>query len=69
MHKDVKAIYDESKILDEATHLYGVQRSDIHFIADAENYVYEMKKDGESFILKITHTIRRSPDYILGEME
>ncbi|UCZ71582.1 phosphotransferase enzyme family protein [Bacillus pumilus] len=69
MHKDVKAIYEESKILDEATHLYGVQRSDIHFIADAENYVYELKKDGESFILKITHTIRRSPDYILGEME
>lgn len=24
MHKDVKAIYEESKILDEATHLYGV---------------------------------------------
>lgn len=31
--------------------------------------MYELKKDGESFILKITHTIRRSPDYILGEME
>ena len=44
MHKDVKAIYEESKILDEATHLYGVKRSDIHFIADAENYVYELKK-------------------------
>lgn len=25
MHKDVKAIYEESKILDEATHLYGVR--------------------------------------------
>ncbi|KMN52325.1 phosphotransferase enzyme family protein, partial [Bacillus sp. LK7] len=39
------------------------------FIADAENYVYEIVKDNEPYILKITHTIRRTPEYILGEME
>lgn len=31
--------------------------------------MYEFAKDNESYILKITHTIRRSPDYIMGEME
>ncbi|MGN9863927.1 phosphotransferase enzyme family protein [Bacillus swezeyi] len=69
MHKDIKAIYNEEKILAEAAEIYGFKRKDVSFIADAENYVYEFVKNEESYILKITHTIRRSPAYIMGEME
>ncbi|WP_456280015.1 phosphotransferase enzyme family protein [Bacillus sp. K7] len=69
MHKGIKAIFDEEKVLAEASIIYGFTRDQVQFLADAENYVYEFAKDNESYILKITHTIRRSPDYIMGEME
>ncbi|MEC3795416.1 hypothetical protein A6g_14160 [Bacillus velezensis] len=67
MHKDIKAIFEEDKVLAEAGEIYGF--TTFQFIADAENYVYEIVKDNEPYILKITHTIRRTPEYILGEME
>ncbi|MGO4076425.1 hypothetical protein AB2981_17305, partial [Staphylococcus aureus] len=65
MHKEVKARYDEQKVLKKAAHLYKFQLDQVTFLADAENYVYEYKAmNGENYILKITHTIRRSPTYI-----
>ncbi|XYR60452.1 phosphotransferase enzyme family protein [Bacillus amyloliquefaciens] len=67
MHKDIKAIFEEEKVLAEAGEIYGFTK--FQFIADAENYVYEIVKDNEPYILKITHTIRRTQEYILGEME
>ena len=35
----------------------------------SHSYVYECKRDGKSYILKITHTIHRRPNHILGELE
>ncbi|AME06159.1 phosphotransferase enzyme family protein [Bacillus siamensis] len=67
MHKDIKAVFEEDKVLAKAGEIYGFTK--FQFIADAENYVYEIVKDNEPYILKITHTIRRTPEYILGEME
>ncbi|MBT2572541.1 phosphotransferase enzyme family protein [Bacillus sp. ISL-51] len=69
MHKDIKAIYDEDKVLAEAGEIYGFTKDQAQFLADAENYVYEIIKENEPYILKITHTIRRTPEYILGEMD
>ncbi|PRR94782.1 hypothetical protein C6W24_19530 [Bacillus atrophaeus] len=69
MHKDIKEIFNEDKVLAEAANIYGFERTQVKFLADAENYVYEFIKDEEPYILKITHTIRRSPQYIMGEME
>ncbi|MEW4061053.1 hypothetical protein CHH79_15920 [Bacillus siamensis] len=67
MHKDIKAVFEEDKVLAKAGEIYGFTK--FQFIADAENYVYEIVKDNEPYILKITHTIRRTPEYILGEIE
>ncbi|OCB92742.1 uncharacterized protein SRCM101294_03905 [Bacillus amyloliquefaciens] len=67
MHKDIQAIFEEDKVLAKASEIYGFTK--FQFIADAENYVYEIVKDNQAYILKITHTIRRTPEYILGEME
>ncbi|MES5397845.1 phosphotransferase enzyme family protein [Bacillus amyloliquefaciens] len=67
MHKDIQAIFEEDKVLAKAGEIYGFTK--FQFIADAENYVYEIVKDNQAYILKITHTIRRTPEYILGEME
>ncbi|OIK19519.1 phosphotransferase enzyme family protein [Bacillus amyloliquefaciens] len=67
MHKDIQAVFEEDKVLAKAGEIYGFTK--FQFIADAENYVYEIVKDNQAYILKITHTIRRTPEYILGEME
>lgn len=69
MHKEIKNIFHEDQVLAEAAMKYGFSNSQVRFLADAENYVYECIKDNQSYILKITHTIRRSSDYIMGEME
>lgn len=70
MHKEVKARYDEQMVLKKAALLYHFQPEQVTFLADAENYVYEYTDEkGSSYILKITHTIRRSRTYILGEMD
>ncbi|MCY8132102.1 phosphotransferase, partial [Bacillus spizizenii] len=69
MHKEIKNIFHEDQVLAEAAMKYGFSNSQVRFLADAENYVYECMKDNQSYILKITHTIRRSSDYIMGEME
>lgn len=69
MHKEIKNIFHEDQVLAEAAMKYGFSNSQVRFLADAENYVYECIKDNQSYILKITHTIRRSSDYIMGEKE
>ncbi|MDK1004412.1 phosphotransferase enzyme family protein [Bacillus subtilis] len=69
MHKDIKKIFEEEQVLAEAAARYGFSKDQVRFLADAENYVYECMKDNQPYILKITHTIRRSSDYIMGEME
>ncbi|MFS0655529.1 phosphotransferase enzyme family protein [Bacillus sp. 179-C3.3 HS] len=70
MHKEVKARYEEHQVLKKAAQLYDFQPDQITLLGDAENYVYEYQaQNGESYILKITHTIRRSRTYILGEMD
>ncbi|SUM53571.1 homoserine kinase [Staphylococcus epidermidis] len=69
MDKKIKAIYDESAILKEAAKLYGFKLNNINIISEAENYVYEYSKNDQKYILKVTHTLRRSINYILGELE
>ena len=34
-----------------------------------ESSVYECRRDDRQYILKITHTLRRTPEYIRGELE
>lgn len=69
VHKDIKKIFHEEQVLAEAAARYGFSKDQVRFLADAENYVYECMKDNQPYILKITHTIRRSSDYMMGEME
>jgi Ser/Thr protein kinase RdoA (MazF antagonist) len=45
--------------------LFGLHREELEKLGGFESYVYQVK----DLILKITHSIRRSKDYILGELE
>lgn len=68
MKQEIRDQFNE-RILTDTAARYGVSQDQIYFLKDAENYVYEFEKDHRSYILRITHTIRRHPDYIMGELE
>jgi len=41
----------------------------VKLLGGYESFVYEYEKEGRPYILKITHTIRRTPELINGELE
>ena len=53
----------------EAIALYGFSKSNTTKLNGFESYVYECEKNNKYYILKITHSIRRTKNNILGELE
>ncbi|WP_238310388.1 phosphotransferase enzyme family protein [Staphylococcus intermedius] len=53
----------------EASNLYDLELESVNKISEAENFVYEYENKKNKYILKITHTLRRSINYILGEID
>lgn len=58
------------KIRDLAARRYGVEPSEFEELSAFENFVYEAEnEDGEAFVLRISHSTRRTYDYTMGEVE
>ncbi|WP_152393161.1 phosphotransferase enzyme family protein [Paenibacillus guangzhouensis] len=57
------------EIVKEASKRYSINADTIRSIGGFESLVYEYEKNNKSYILKITHTIRRMKNYILGELD
>lgn len=58
------------RILDEAARRYGVESSDLSQLTAFENFVYEgVNSDGVEFVLRISHSARRTFAYTMGEIE
>lgn len=55
-------------ILKQAIAFYDVALEDVKYIGGFESNVYTFIKSGTAYILKITHTFRRSVDYLMGEI-
>jgi len=68
MIPEIKALYTD-QILHDAARRYGVEPEGIRSLGGFESFVYEFTKQDEDYVLKITHTIRRSVNYIRGEIE
>ena len=66
MIKEIAELFDES-VAEEAHRRFGFQDSES--LGGFESYVYECRRDGQRYILKITPTLRRTPEYIRGELE
>lgn len=56
-------------VLQQAAARYGLNSDELKSVGGFESSVYEFTRDGRSYIVKITHTIRRSVHYIRGELE
>lgn len=68
MIHEIQALYNDT-ITAEAAIRFGSTREQLTDLGGFESYVYEFSRDGQTFILKITHTMRRTPHYIQGELE
>ena len=69
MLQHFKHLYTDA-IRTEAMRRFGLSPVSLDILPDASHsYVYDCKREGKSYILKITHTIHRNPNHILGELE
>ncbi|MGE5378108.1 MAG: phosphotransferase enzyme family protein, partial [Bacteroidota bacterium] len=68
MDQRIKARYNDT-ILQEAIRRYGIAKDQIHSLDAFENFIYEFERDSHAYILRITHTLRRSEPVVLGEVD
>lgn len=68
MEKDVMNEFSD-QILDEAAKRYDFDRGKLKFINDFENYIYEFEKNGQQYILRLTHSSHRTEDLVNGELD
>ncbi|MGB0838619.1 MAG: phosphotransferase enzyme family protein [Chitinophagales bacterium] len=68
MLESIRQQFDE-QTYQKALALFDINSEKVNKLKAFESNVYAYSKAGEDYILKITHTIRRSVAYILGELE
>jgi amicoumacin kinase len=68
MIREIEEQFTE-EILTEAIKRYDINKDTVRSLGGYESFVYEYQKNNAFFILKISHTIRRSRNNIRGEIE
>lgn len=68
MIKEIQQVFSE-QVLQQALPLFDISPNYIKDLGGFESFVYEFQRKDGSFILKITHTLRRTADYLMGELE
>lgn len=63
----IEAMFSEA-FVDEAIDRFGIQASSKRKLGDFENYVFEVKDDQRSWILRFTHSSHRSLEEIQAEL-
>jgi Ser/Thr protein kinase RdoA (MazF antagonist) len=66
--KRIRELYNDS-ILDEALARYGIAKDDVRLLDGFESYIYEYRKKGERYVLRVSHSLHRASDAIQGELE
>jgi Ser/Thr protein kinase RdoA (MazF antagonist) len=56
-------------ILAEARQRYGILPDKIEELGGFESFIYGFEKDGAKYVLRLGHSLRRSPDLIRGEVD
>lgn len=68
MIKAIQDLYNEM-IRNEAAARFGVGPEGLKDLGGFESYVYEYQRGEQDYILKVTHSIRRTVEYIMGELD
>ena len=56
-------------VLQEAMRRYGIAPEQIRPLNAFESYIYEFERDQGAYILRLSHSLRRSEDLIQGEVD
>ena len=57
------------QILAEAAARYGVSPNDLQALDGAESFIFEFRRADQPLILRISHSLRRTPNLIRGEVD
>jgi amicoumacin kinase len=68
MEKKIRDRYND-EILHQARQRYSIAAADIQLLDGFESFIYAFTKGDEDYILRIGHSLRRSPDLIRGEVD
>jgi Ser/Thr protein kinase RdoA (MazF antagonist) len=68
MEERIKNRYSQ-EILEEAMHRYGIAPDCIQLLDGFESFIYEFERNGNDCILRVGHSLRRTPQMILGEVD
>lgn len=68
MEEKIRSRFNE-QILAEAKQRYGIAAGKIEALGGFESFIYGFEKDGAKFVLRIGHSLRRSPNLIRGEVD
>ena len=68
MEQQIKDLFNDN-ILHETMQRYGIAAEDIWPLNGFENLIYEFRRGDKNYILRITHSIRRNPELIHGEVD
>ena len=68
MLQETKDLFSD-EILHQALQFFGGTKEKCKDLGGFESFVYELEINNKFYILKITHTNRRTVDYILAELE
>src|SRR5258706_1375813 len=68
MDQQIIARYNDT-ILQAAMQRYDIAKDQIKFLDAVENFIYEFQHEGADYILRIGHSLRKSPALIHGEVD
>lgn len=68
MEKEIQALLNK-EIIKEAADRFGVDIDEVKLIGGFQNFIYEYKKQGNPYILRLTHSSHRSENLIKGELD
>jgi len=68
MDQLIKDRYNDT-ILQEAMRRYGIAKDNIQVLDAFESFIYEFERDSKGYILRISHSFRRSESLVLGEVD
>ncbi len=68
MEEKIRSRFNE-KILAEARQRYVIASDKLEELGGFESFIYGFEQAGERFVLRLGHSLRRSPDLIRGEVD
>lgn len=68
MEQRIKDRYQDA-VLQQLMVCYGIAADQIRPLDAFESFIYEFERDGQSYILRISHSLRRTEQMIVGEVD